>query len=541
MNAMMIVGGVALILFGIRFLRKGLDRLFGGRLLAWLARLTASSPRAFAAGVATGVATPSSVSISLMAVQLLGDPRLRSAGVLAMVLGANVGMTVTVQAMAFRLQDYAAVGIVLGVAGFLYARRETWRGIGQCLLALGFIFLAIDWIGHGAEQMAGSADARQFFVLLQGHPRVVFIGTAALMVVLQSSTATIGLGLGLCASGLLGAELLVPWILGANVGLGVGMLLAGWRTIEGRRLGVANLLVKLALAVPLITWAPAGHALFDLLPGGAAQQTAMGHTGFNLVAGLAALPLLPLYFRLAAWMVPAPEPEMEGVKSHLDPRALDTPSVALARASRETLRMTDKVRAQLEGFWRACRAGDVELARRIQKEDDAVDRHNRELIDYLSRIGGEKSPQDNRWLLALMTFAVELEAVGDLLEKHLCDLVVKQRSEAVVLSPADWAELEQVYQRLLERFDRVMSLLARPEPGEPETFADEKRAFNEDCRRLQQVHYEKFCAGDRATLAANSYFLDYLGGLRRINSHVTALAYALIGPLAREGGGGTVA
>lgn len=546
MNGIAIAGGIALILFGIRFLRKGLDRLSGGRLLAWLAGVTASRPRAFIAGVVTGATTPSSASISLLAVQLLGDSRIQSVGVLAMVLGANVGMTVTVQAMAFRIQDYAVAGIVFGVVGFLYARRETLRGAGQCILALGFIFLAIQWIGYGAEQMAGTGEARQFFVLLQGHPWAVFLGTAALVVVLQSSTATIGLGIGLCASGLLGAALLVPWIAGTNTGVGVSTLFAGWRTVEGRRLGVANVMTKLALAAPLLVFGALAQTLFNMLPGGAAQQAAAGHTLFNLVTGLVALPFLPWILKMAAVFVPAPEPAGAGViKSHLDPRVLDTPSLALARATRETLRMADKVRAQLESFWRACRSGDVELAKRIQKDDDVIDRHNRELIDYLSRIGGEKSSRDNRWQLALMNFAVELEAVGDLLEKHLCDLVAKQRGEAAVLADADWAELEHVYDRLLARFDRAMSLLARPEAEAAEALVRGKRAFNEDCRQLQHEHYERFRAGDRSVQAANSYFLDYLGGFRRIHSHVTGLAYAMIEPDGRgsdrEGGGGSCA
>src|SRR5690606_27064507 len=133
----------------------------------------------------------------------------------------------------------------------------------------------------GAEGLADSDDARQFFSLLQGHPWLVFLGTVGLVVVLQSSTAAIGLGIGLCASGLLGAAQLVPWIAGVNTGVGISTLLAGWRTPEGRRLGLANLLAKAALALPLLLLPELAHRLFESLPGDAAQQTATGHTLFN--------------------------------------------------------------------------------------------------------------------------------------------------------------------------------------------------------------------------------------------------------------------
>ncbi len=534
MNGLEIAGGIALILFGIRFLRKGLDRLFGGKLLAWLSRLTASRIRAFFAGVVTGAATPSSTSISLLSVQLLSDPRIHLAGVLALVLGANVGMTVTVQAMAFRIQDYAAVGIVGGVALFLYARRESWRGVGQCALALGFIFLAIQWIGHGAEGLADSADARQFFALLQGHPWLVFLGTIGLVVALQSSTAAIGLGIGLCASGLLGAAQLVPWIAGVNTGVGISTLLAGWRTAEGRRLGLANLLAKAALALPLVVLPDFARALFESLPGDAAQQTATGHTLFNILVGAVALPLAPALMRLAAALVPTPDPgETVLAQSHLDPLALETPSLALARATRETLRMADLVRAQIVGFWRACRTGDVELARRTQKEDDKIDRYNRDLIAYLSHIGGEKNPRDQRWQVALMNFAVELESIGDILEKHLCDLAIKQHAESATLGTDEWATLDQLQRELLARFDELVSLFSLDGENRADAFIAAKRAFNERCRALQADYYARLRSAPPPGVAqtpSNGYFLDYLNGFRRINSHLTGVAYGLARP-----------
>src|SRR5690606_15739150 len=139
----------------------------------------------------------------------------------------------------------------------------------------------------------------------------------------------------------------IPWIVGTNIGVGVSTLVAGWRTVEGRRLGVANILSKLTLALPLLLFAAPSQALFDLLPGDAAQQAATGHTLFNLITGLVAWIWIPAVLRLAVFIVPEPEPGVEAViKSHLDPRALDTPSLALARATREALRMADKVRAQ---------------------------------------------------------------------------------------------------------------------------------------------------------------------------------------------------
>lgn len=522
-----IIGGVGLILFGIRFLRKGLDRLFGGRLIAWLSGLAAKPWKAFGAGIGAGVVSPSSTGISIMAVQLLGGGRLRAEGILAMLLGANVGMTVTVQLMAFRIQDYAGLMVAGGVAAFLYGKREVVRGCGQCLLALGFIFLAMQMISAGAHMIADSQDAQTVFSLLQGHPLLIFSGTALLAVVLQSSTASIGLAVGLSSSGLFGVAELVLWVLGTNVGVGISSLIVGWGSLEARRLGVANLTTKLSLALPLLLLPSVAQWLFNALPGGFIEQTVFYHTFFNLFVGLLALPFLAWVIRFANVLVPPPQPGSEQEETHLDVSALETPSIALARATRETLRMADKVRLQLETFWRACRSSDAELARYVQREDDRVDAYNKALLAYLNRISDERSTRDNRWQLVLMSFAMELESAGDHLEKHLCGLVIKQREQGMVLPAKDWSDIERIYRKLLSNYDRTVSLLTVYDPAEITEIIQSKHAFNEECRRLQHIHYAHLQNGGGGDVAGNTFFIDYLTGLRHINSHITGLAYAL--------------
>lgn len=522
-----IIGGVGLILFGIRFLRKGLDRLFGGRLISSLTRLAAKPWKAFGAGIGAGVVSPSSTGISIMAVQLLGGGRLRAEGILAMLLGANVGMTITVQLMAFRIQDYAGLMIAAGVVAFLYGKREAVRGSGQCLLALGFIFLAIQLIGNGARLVADSEEAKIAFGLLQGHPLLIFGGTALLAVLLQSSTASIGLAVGLSASGLFGAAELVLWVLGTNLGVGLSSLIVGWGSVDARRLGVANLLTKLALALPLLLLPSLAQWLFAALPGSIVEKTVFYHTLFNLGVGLLALPFLGSIMGFSKLLVPAPEPGQEQERTHLDASALETPSIALARATRETLRMADKVRSQLETFWRACRNSDAELARYVQGQDDSVDAYNQALLDYLNRISGERSTRDNRWQLLLMSFAVELESVGDLLEKHLCDLVVKQGQAAIRMPDADWRDLERIYRRMLSNYDRTVSLLTLYDVHEADAIVQTKQEFDQECRKLQQIHYARLQSGTKPELLGNTFFIDYLSGLRQINSHVAGLAYAL--------------
>jgi len=519
MGLIEIFGGLGLTLFGIRFLRKGLDRLFGGNLVRWMSRMTASPLKAFFGGICAGTIAPSSTGLSLFTTQMLEQGRINARRMLVVLLGANVGMTVTVQLLAFRVVDYVGLLLIFGVITFQFLKRETFRGVGQCVLSLGFVFLAIGMISDGAAAMTASPEWVEIFRILQGHPWLIFLAVAALAIVLQSSTASIGLGIGLASSGLLTAQGLLPWVVGTNVGLGVTSLLAGWNRLEGRRMGVANLLLKIGVALPFLLLPGLAQALFDAVPGSLLRQTAVFHTGFNLLVGLVALPLLGVVERFCAFLLPGEERSQEA-RSFLDESVLDTPSFALARATRETLRMSDHVRMMLESFWAGRESPEV--ARRIQKEDDVVDRINLQLKDYLCRIVDTHKSDDLHWQLTLLTFSNELESIGDLVDKHLCDLVIKQRNEGVVLTQEDQADLADAYHAVLTQFEIAGGLLTTRSAEDAEALLAGKEPFNDWCRQIQRNHYNRLHTMSKN---ASAIFLDYLNAFRRISSHLSTIGY----------------
>lgn len=523
-----IAGGIALTIFGIRFLRKGLDRLFGGRLVAWLAGMTQRRWKAFSSGVVVGTLAPSSTALSLITLQMLNTGQLTAERMLAVLLGANVGITVTVQLLAFHIQDYAGLFILAGVIGFQFLNRETLRGIGQCILSLGFIFLAMKLIGEGAGSLAADPSSKDWLHLFEGHPLLTFLFVSGFTVFVQSSTASIGFAIGLSASGLFSADLLVPWVLGANVGIGLTGLVAGWTTIEGRRLAVANLLIKMIFALPLLLVPGLGDQIFAGIPGSVPREIATFHTGFNLAIGLIAIPLLGPITRLVRLMIVPAEPPagLPPVETFLDPLALDSPSLALANATRETLMMADGVKLMLQYFWKGYSVRDLNLSQRVQQEDDRVDRYCRDIKDYLSRIREGMTEEETRWQFSLLTFSNELESVGDVIDKSLCDTLRKQTAEGAYLPDEDYAALAELYERVMVRFNIASGLLANRGGSQVKEFVGGKESLNEWCRQVQRLHYERLRTADPRALASSAYFLDLLNGFRRINSHISTIGYA---------------
>lgn len=538
-----ILGGIGLILFGIRFLRKGLNRLFGQRLQQSLERATHHRGKAFATGVLVAALAPSSTGIATMVAQMMNAARLPARQMLGIVLGANVGITASVQLVSLQLSSYFAILLVPGVILFQFTKRNTLRGIGQCLLAMGIVFLGMGIIGQSAAKIDPEGDLVKVLLILTQYPLVLILITAVLTLLLQSTTAIVGLAIGMAvglsqsgSSSLMLLDMAVPMVVGADVGIACTNLLAGWGSLEGRRLGLANFLLKSLVAVICFLGMPTLIELVQASPGDLTRQIANLHTAFNVVVAIIGLPLIGPVCRLTNALIAAPEPTKDGIiqsfqpKSYLDKQALATPWIAIVNANRETLQLADMIKSMLDGFHRAQVAHDVTLAGQIQLLDDEVDRMYLDLKRYLSEIAVEDlSDRDRRLHFALLSYSNELEAIGDLIDKQLCDALHK-RGHSPRLSASDEKILDEAWRRVMERMDLAITLLATHNSELAEKLVSGKASFNAWCRDTQAHHYQRILHSGTSTLEASSYFLEVLGGYRRISSHLSQLGYSLLNP-----------
>jgi phosphate:Na+ symporter len=518
-----LAAGLALIIFGVRFLRKGLDRLLGGRLLVWLENATNNRFQAMGAGVAAGILAPSSTGLSLLAAQILGNGKTGAQKILAVLIGANVGMTILANVAALQVGDYAGLFLFLGVLGFQFATRERIRGSGQCLLSLGFIFVAMNFLRDGANDFASRHDVSIIFGVLDHHPYILCGAAAALAVLLQSSTATVGLGIGLASGGVLPNSLFVDWIVGTNIGLGFTSLFVSRSNLEGQRLGVANLLAKIIVAVLIIAFVPRNLFASAALP--MPQQLALMHTAFNVLVALFSLPLLGVLLAVVKNIfVPDPPQAEEAPKTFLNLEALETPSIALAHATRETLRMTDEVKIMLQNLWAAHTQNSADQIKNIRAQDDTIDEINQQLMLYLSRLG-EMNDFDRKWHFTLLSYSSELEAIGDIIEKNLAGTVTKQLAENLSLNPEDESVLNNLHQKTLLQFDLAASFITAREPTTAQKLIAARDEINEWCLAQKKIHYERLKPGDRQALSGSLCFLDMLDGLRRISNHLSTATY----------------
>jgi phosphate:Na+ symporter len=523
-----IAGGVALMLFGIRFLRRGLERVFGHALHAWIERMSSNRGTAAIAGLAFGSVAPSSTAQTLLTMQLLNAGKLPAERMLVFLLGANVGITVTVQLIAFRFFEYNALLLISGVALYLWPKSESWRGAGQTLLALGFIFLAMQLISEAAGTLARNPDFETLMQLFSTHPVVLVLFAAVLTFATQSSTAVIGLVIALANAGTCTHATVLPVVLGANLGLGLTSLVAGWETLAGKRLAIANLALKLAVLVPLVVFLPAVTVWVEAMPGDVARHAANFHTTFNVIVALAGAMLAGLVGRLVMRAVrdEATTEPFGNVATHLDPGALASPVFALANAARETLRLTEEIKGMLVGAWRGLELRDAELVRRAQEHDNRIDEMHAAIKHYLSQIPPDQmTPRDSQLQFGLLHFVSQLETVGDVIDKSFCHQLLKQIADPLPLAAPDLADLAEMQRRTVQRLELAIFVLTTRDRATAQRFLAEGDALKTWCIDAQRAHYQRLTGSDEVALLASTRYLDLLNSLRRISGQVNTIGH----------------
>lgn len=530
------LAGIALMLLGVRSLQRGAERLLGNQFRRLLQGATRGRFRSLLAGGAVAVLLPSSTAVALLSVEAINAGYLTFQQMLVVMLGANIGFTVTVQLLAFKFYIYNAPFLVLGTALYLFSRRQNVRGAGQMLTGIGFLLLAIQILSAAVAPLKDSADVVEVMAVLARHP-VWLVGFAVLLkVLLQSATATIGIALALCAQGVLPVNGAAAVVIGANIGIGVTALVAGFGRVDTRRMALGNLFFKLVGAAVCVPLLPGIVRLVSPLSLAAAthdtQLIANLHTLFNLALAVVFLPLVPVVARLLERFVPAVATEKAGEgPRYLDPAALESPALALGQATQEILHMADHVRAMLRDARQAFQQKDAGFCIAVQDHDDVVDLLNNEIKAYITKLREQAlNREESRREVALLTFANDLENIGDVVDKNLMELAKKKIALGVEFSPDGHTELAAFFQRVMENYEIAVSAFASRDRELAGQLLRHNQHMTEWEQELRNRHFHRLHEGLKESFETSAIHLDILSNLRRINEHLSAVAYAILQP-----------
>jgi phosphate:Na+ symporter len=530
-----LLGGTALLLYGVRLVGDGLQRAAGTRLRHVLSTLTGNRFKALAVGAGVTAVLQSSSATTVMLVGFASAGLLSLRQTIGVILGADVGTTVTVQLLAFDLLAVSPLVVFLGWLLWTIG-RGTVRYIGQAVLGFGFLFLGMKLVSDGTAPLASSALFRDLLTALTGQPLILLLVAAVFTALVRSSAAVIGLALSLAANGLMPLSGAIPIIFGANIGTAATALLAAiGQNAEALRVAAAHAAFKVGGVVLFVPFAGLFADLVARTAPDVPRQIANAHTLFNVILAAVFLPFTPIAADLFTRLVPDRTTTKTGA-IYLNPQTIDTPAVALGQALRETLRMGDVVLQSLRDSLTVLERDDERLMREVISRDDVIDRLEEDIKQFLIGVGQQSLTEEQAERETALIFVIaNLEEIGDVIEKNLMELAAKKIAGHHVFSQQGWSEIRELHAKVVENLELAMSALASNDATVAEKIIRHKGVVNVLERQLRQTHIRRLHEGLRETIDTSSIHLDLLANLKRANSLVAGIAYAVLGRHAVKG------
>jgi phosphate:Na+ symporter len=522
-----LLGAIALLVWSIRMVKTGVLRAFGERFRHAIAGAVSNRVLACLAGAGVATAVQSSAATGLIVAGFAERGLIGLAPALAVMLGADVGSTLVVQAMAFNLQAVVPFLLIVGVGMFMLVEKPIPKQLGRIVIGLALMIVALGMVKAAAEPLKQSELLALIMQRLGSDPLLALLIGALLAWLMHSSVAAILLVMSLAATGALGLSAAIALVLGCNIGsalIPLGLSMRG--PVAARRILVGNLAFRAAGAALALALLPQIVAASAHLAGDPARQIANMHTLFNLAVALAFLPFIGLAARLLEKLLPEPKGETGRRVAHLDDALLDRPQVALAAAQREVMRLADNVEIMLRETILTFEQGSEPRRQEIKALDNEVDRLQEEVKLYLTRLTRQPlSEADSRRAFDLILFTTNLEHVGDIIDKSLLELAAKKQRLKVEFSPAGWSEIQALHARVVEQMRLAMTVFITGDLAMARELVAEKDRIRSAEREAMESHLQRLREGTLASIETSALHLDILRDLKRINAHVTSVAY----------------
>lgn len=544
------VGGLALFLFGLRFMSDALQAAAGDRMRVILEKGTKNPVRGVLTGTLVTALIQSSSATTVLTVGLVNAQLLTLRQAIGVIMGANIGTTITAYLIGFNLQDYVFPIIAIGAVTFMFAKNKRNQSIGQAILGFGILFFGLTIMGDGMKPLKDLAFFTDFMVSVENNPILgVLIGVVFTFIV-QSSSATIGVLQELANQGAVTYAQAVPILFGDNIGTTVTALLAAiGASVAARRTALTHFIFNVVGTLIFLPLFMVGlfpklvifvtNSLFTILPGFIGSwdslniklQIAQTHAVFNISNTLIHLPLVAVLAWIVTKLIPDSEVEQELTEyrtKFIDKRFLRNPSVALAQANRETMRMGSLAHQAFNNAILFFNTRDSDYVGSSIVIEDTIDMLEREITDYVIAASEKRlSKEDSNLSVTILQALNDIERIGDLSES-----IIEMANYASKHQVEFSGEAKKEIERLIAITDETLALTFLTFDTKDITIA-KKVEQNERLVDKLQAEYrrnhimrlnERVCNGNNGAV-----FLDLIGALERISDHCRNIASYSIG------------
>lgn len=530
-----LLGGVALLLWGVRMVRTGIMRAWGDRLRRFIEHRLGNRVSAFLAGGAATAILGSGTAMSLIVASLAASGAIGTALGLAVLLGADVGSAVVTAAFASGSSFALWASPLLLFAGYVvFTASEEFRphNVGRILIGLGLVLLALKLIGGSTAPLVGATLFHSVLQAIGNEPVLAFITGAGLAWACHSTLAVILLIASFLANGSLELGGALSFILGVNFGGGLPAV-SGTLALPpaARRLPLANLFCRGLAAVALLAFVDRLIPLAARVPLPPVEAAVLFHTLFNIGAGLLFLPLVTPVAGLMRRFVPDDKLQADHLAAprYLDAKALATPSVALSNAVLETVRMSELLDRMFHTALEALRSKSLETLKTLKVLDGQLNQYQAGVQAYLDELTQMDLTQaEAKRALEIALYVSNLEHAGDVIELNLADRIKAKAKESIGFTLEQQASFDDLCLIVHQNIRLATGVLSSGDLEGAKRLIEQKNAFRTLENKVIEEHFRTRGKGRGASLRRSALYVDMIRDLHRINSHIVSAGYPIV-------------
>ncbi len=545
------IGGLGLFILGMKMMTDGLQMSAGDRIKKILGAVSSNRILGCATGAGVTAVIQSSSATTIMLISFVGAGMMTLQQAVGVILGANIGTTITGQMIAFKLTSAALPAIAIGVALKFFSKRKRQRYIGEVILGFGLLFFGMTVMKQGLIPIKGDPAFINFFTAFNADSLsglIFCVATGAILtLIIQSSSATIGLTMTLAAQGLLSFPAAIALVLGENIGTTITAQLAtiGSNNANAYRTARAHALFNIIGVIIILSIFPYFVSLVNsltLLQGAGpvdqitdgdyiniARYIANGHTIFNVINALVFLIFLPWLIKAAILISPKQEQEEDSLRlPNFDHRFLDTTIAALAQARAEVFRMSEAAMVTLENTVKCLKTKDPKSLNKWRRYEQHLDTLQREITAYLTRIyQSDVNQPEAKEISSLMRMTNNIERIGDSVE-NIALIIEDIIEDRIVLTSKAIEDINEISSKVIEFLDYV----AKSIQSEPDHFMKQAQIMEDDIdymrEEMRQEHIERLRKGNCSN-AAGLMFSDMLSNFEKLGDYCYNIAQAVAG------------
>lgn len=542
-----LLGGLGLFIYGMKQMGDGLQKTAGRKLRKLLEMLTTNRIAGVLVGTGVTAIIQSSSATTVMVVGFVNAGLMNLKQSIGVIMGANIGTTITAQLIAFKLTHYSFHAIAIGAALYLFGKKQKTKNIGQVFLGFGILFLGLSTMKDTMKPLRDSQVFLDVMAKFGASPILGVILGTLITVIVQSSSASIGILMGLMSTGIISYQMAVPILLGDNIGTTVTALLSSIGTNStAKRAALAHMVFNVIGTVVFIV---ALYVIPDL-PGvlerffinishyfgqeiSANRMLANTHSAFNILNALIWLPFVGIIVKIVNKIIPEKEEKMEEGTKYIDKRMLETPGVALDQTNKELIRMTKLAKESVSQAGEAFLNGDEDIIAEVQKKEDIIDDLEHSIVAYLAEISNHSlAEEDVKRLNGFLNIADAVESMGDHAE-NIIELAEYKIEHELEFSEQGKDDVKNMFTKAENIIDTSIIALEELDVEKAKWILELEGEIDTLEADYRNAHLGRLNAGDCLPVSG-VVFLEILQAVEHIGDQATKVAHSVLEDLKSE-------